>query len=273
MDSSTTVHAAGTLLHVDDTGEPDLPPIVCLHSLFFDNRMFDQFTRAAASMFRVIRPDYRSQGRSAAADGGVVTVDQCAGDIAALMDSLQVSHAHLLGTSMGGDIGLRLAVNRPDLVRSMALLGSSARAEPADKVAAFMGLADEFEEHGFTGERLDFMLQVMFGASTLGNPAMKETVELWKQRMAELPATLKPAIVGVIKRRDATAMLPDVRVPALVISGEECPVRPPEWARGLADGLPDSELVMLPKVGHSPILEAPDAVIPRVLDFFAVHNA
>lgn len=273
MDSSTTVRAAGTSLHVDDTGEPDLRPIVCLHSLFFDNRMFDQFTQAAAGKFRVIRPEYRSQGRSAPADGDIVTVEQCAGDIAALMDSLQVSHAHLLATSMGGDVGLRIAVNRPDLVRSMALLGSSARAEPTDKLDAYMALADEFGEHGFTGERLTFMLQVMFGASTLNDPAMKGTVELWRKRMAELPSSLKPAMAGVIKRRDATAMLPDVCVPALVISGEECPVRPPEWARGLADGLPDSELVMLPKVGHTPILEEPDVVIPRVLEFFTAHNA
>lgn len=43
---------------------------------------------------------------------------------------------HFLSSSMGGDVGLRVAANRPDLVRSMVITGSSARAEPADQLAA-----------------------------------------------------------------------------------------------------------------------------------------
>ncbi len=273
MASSTTVRVAGTALHVDDTGESDLRPIVCLHSLFFDNRMFDRFTAEAAGRFRVIRPEYRAQGRSAPADTDLVTMEQCAGDIAALLDALGVADAHVLATSMGGDVAVRLAAIRPDLVRSMALLGSSARAEPADTLQSYTALVDDLAAHGFNGERLAFMQKVMFGASTLADPAMKETVELWSERMTALPPSLKPAMMGVVKRRDASDLLPDVRVPALVVSGEECPVRPPDWARALADGLPDAELVMVPKVGHSPILENPDDVIPRVLRFFAEHDA
>jgi 3-oxoadipate enol-lactonase len=66
-------------------------------------------------------------------------------------------------------------------------------------------------------------------------------------------------------------LLGDIAAPALVISGDECWVRPPEWATELANGLPNSELVMLPRVGHSPLLEVPEVVIPRVLEFFDAH--
>ena len=272
MNASDTIRVAGTSLHVDDTGEESLEPVVCLHSLFVDNRMFDGFVEAARGTFRLIRPDFRGQGRSAPADRDVVTMEQCAGDIAALLDALGVSRAHLLVSSMGGDVGVRLAAYRPDLVRSMVFLGSSVRSEPADKLDAYMAWADDVTANGFKDERLDFVVQVMFGASTRASDAMKETVALWTDRLAGLTSSLKPAMAGVILRGDGTRLLPDVQVPALVISGEECPVRPPEWARELADGLPDSALQMLPAVGHSPLLERPDQVIPRVLDFFRTQR-
>ena len=269
--TSATIETAGGRFHVDDT-EGDAPPIVCLHSLFLDNRMFDDFTAEAEGEFRVVRPEYRGQGRSSPPTGDIITVEQCAGDMAAVMDELGVERAHLVATSMGGDVALRLAVYRPDLVASMAILGSSARPEPPDQLDQLMGLVDDLGEHGFTGERLDMLVTVMLGESTRTDPARSETVELWTERLTELPRSLVPAMTGVVKRRDARPLLVDITVPCLVISGEECFVRPPEWAHELADGLPDADLVMLPKVGHSPILEAPQETTTRVLQFFRARQ-
>ncbi|WP_046469687.1 alpha/beta fold hydrolase [Allosalinactinospora lopnorensis] len=272
MNTADTIQVAGTSLHVDDTGEASLEPVICLHSLFLDNRMFDGFVEAATGAFRLIRPDFRGQGRSAGTDRDVITMEQCAGDIAALLDQLGVSQAHVLVSSMGGDVGVRLAAYRPDLVKSMTFLGSSARAEPADKADAYMTWIEDVAQNGFTGERLDFLVQVMFGESTRASSQMKETVALWTDRLAQLSRALRPAMVGVALRGDATNLLSDVRVPTMVISGEECPVRPPEWAEELVNGLPASELVMLPAVGHSPLLERPDLVIPKVLDFLKAQR-
>ncbi|KAB1141721.1 alpha/beta fold hydrolase [Streptomyces luteolifulvus] len=272
MKTADTIRVAGTSLHVDDTGEESLEPVVCLHSLFLDNRMFDSFVEEATGAFRLIRPDFRGQGRSAGTDRDVVTMEQCAGDIAALLDQLEVSRAQVLVSSMGGDVGVRLAAYRPDLVKSMIFLGSSARSEPADKVDAYMTWIDDVVQNGFTGERLEFVVHVMFGESTRASSRMKETVALWTDRLAQLPPSLRPAMAGVALRGDATGLLPEVRVPTLVISGEECPVRPPEWAEEFASGLPASELMMVPGVGHSPLLERPDLVIPKVLEFLQAQR-
>lgn len=266
--TTTEILTAGSTFHVEDTGG-DLPVVVCLHSLFMDGRMFDGFAESAAATFRVIRPDYRGHGRSAAVDGDVTTVEQCAGDIAAVLDELDVTSAHVLATSMGGDVALRLALYRSDIVRSLALLGTSACAEPAEQGEALAAVVDDVAVNGFTGERLKFVTSIMFGASSHADPDLAAMIATWSQRFAELPTALAPAMRGVVGRRDANPLLPDIHVPALVISGEECPVRPPPWARELADGLPNSELVMMPEVGHSPILEAPETVIPRLLDFFS----
>ena len=108
----------------------------------------------------------------------------------------------------------------------------------------------------------------MFGETTRANPAQREMLVLWKERIAALRATLQPAMSGVIERGSVVDVLPSITAPALVISGEECIARPPEWARELAAGLPNSELLLLPNIGHSPLLEIPELVLPRIVAFF-----
>jgi pimeloyl-ACP methyl ester carboxylesterase len=269
--SSQSISVAGTTLHVDDTDEADLAPVVCLHSLFLDNRMFDDFVEAGRGQFRFIRPEFRGQGRSAAADRDILTMEQAAGDIAALLDKLGIESAHVAASSMGGDVAARLAAIRPDLVRSIVFLGSSVRREPPEAVSDYVAWTDDCGENGFTGERLDMLERVMLGESTRNDPAKKDTVVLWTERLAALPTTIKPAMLGVMLRHDGVDLLGDITAPSLVISGEECWVRPREWAQELADGLRDAELLMVPKVGHQPLIEAPEIVIPRLLAFFASH--
>jgi 3-oxoadipate enol-lactonase len=271
MASTARVPVAGGELHVDDTGEVDLVPVVCLHSLFLDNRQFDEFTSAAAGHFRVIRPDFRGQGRSSGAVRDVVTVESCAGDIQALLDRLGVTEAHFLVSSMGGDVGLRVAANRPDLIRSMVITGSSARAEPSGQLREFLQWVENVGERGFVDDVLATTMRIMLGETTLNDPGRREVVDLWTARIASLTPQLKPAMAGVILRRSALELLGDITAPTLVISGEECVARPPEWAKELAGGLPNSQLWMMPKIGHSPLLEAPDEVNPRVIAFFREH--
>ncbi|GCD96158.1 alpha/beta fold hydrolase [Embleya hyalina] len=269
--SSQSLPVAGTTLHVDDTDEPDVPPVLCLHSLFLDNRMFDDLVEAGRGRFRFVRPEFRGQGRSAGADRDILTMEQAAGDMAALLDKLGITSAHVAASSMGGDVAARLAAFRPDLVRSIVFLGSSVRREPPEAVGEYVAWTNDVGENGFTGERLAMLERVMLGESTRNDPAKRDTTGLWIGRLAALPTSLKPAMLGVMLRHDAVELLGDIAAPALVVSGEECWVRPPDWAAELADALPDSELVMLPEVGHSPLIEAPDIVIPRVLEFFASH--
>jgi pimeloyl-ACP methyl ester carboxylesterase len=269
--TTSSIDAAGTTFHVEDSGGAGVP-IVALHSLFLDGRMFDDFTSAARTDFRVVRPDFRGQGRSAPATGAIVTIEQNAGDIAAVLDRMGIERAHVVASSMGGDVAIRLAAIRPDLVRSLAFVGSSARPEPPEQLDAFRAWVDEAADLGFTAERLDFLVQIMFGETTRTDPAKHDMVEQWRERFAALPASLKPAMLGVVVRHDGVPLLADIDAPALVLSGEECPVRPPEWARELADGLRHAELVMVPGVGHSPLLEAPAVTTDRVLTFFRSHN-
>jgi 3-oxoadipate enol-lactonase len=262
------IRVNGTNLFVQDTGEADLPVVLALHSLFLDGRMFDGFVDAAAGVFRVVRPDFRGQGRSDLDTVPLIHLDTLVEDIVELIDRLGLSDINLLAQSMGGDVGFRLVAAHHELFRRMVVVGSSARSEPADQLARFQEWTRNVGEHGFVGETLDETMAIMFGETTRSDPAKSDMLALWRDRITAAPRRLHPAMAGVIERESALELLPKIQIPALIISGDEDLPRPPAWADELADGLPHAELVRLKGVGHSPTLEAPDVVLPRIIEFF-----
>ncbi|WP_329387537.1 alpha/beta fold hydrolase [Streptomyces sp. NBC_01716] len=262
-----TIPVNGTELFVRDTGEEDLPVVLALHSLFLDGRMFEGFKEAAAGRYRVIRPDFRGQGRSAPAEGDFIHLDTVTADVIALAEALNLKQVHLLVQSMGGDVAFRLAVARPALVRSMIVLGSSACSEPADQLQVFREWVNSVGRQGFVGDVLRETMEIMFGATTLTNPDKQDIVQLWESRIAEVPKTLRPAMAGVIERGTAVHLLPQIKVPVFIVSGEEDKPRPVPWQDEMAEHLPNATLWRLERIGHSPILEVPDVVLPRLLGF------
>ena len=259
-------------LFVADTGETDLPVVVCLHSLFLDHTMFDELVAAAAGRFRMVRPDFRGQGASPEATEEV-TMDQCADDVLGLLDRLRLERVHVVAQSMGGDVAVRVAARRPEAVDRMVLLGSSARAEPPEHLEAFRPIADEVAQRGFVDELLETTTQIMFGETCRNDPARADIVERWRSHFAALPPGLVHAVRGVVERPSAVGLLPSITAKTLVVSGGEDGERPPAWSAELVDGIPDAGLWSLPTTGHSVILEQPAIVIERVLAFLGGGQA
>lgn len=258
-----------TILWVADTGESDLPPVLCLHSLFLDGTMFDGFAERAEGQLRLIRPDFRGQGSSAPATGDIVTMDDCADDMLALIETMNLPPVHLVAASMGGDVAVRMVAEWPELFRSLVMMGSSARGEPPDQMERFRGLLNEAAVTGFVGDSLDILMAIMFGAATRAKPAAQPMLDHWRTRMALLPRSTWPAMFGVLERPSAVALLPRITVPTLLFSGTDDIARPRDWVQEVADGVKDAHFTVLDGVGHSPILERPEIVIPRVLAFLA----
>lgn len=265
----------GIKMYVHDTGEPDLPVVLCLHSLFLDSRMFDEFVGLAAGRYRVVRPEFRGQGRSDRDAVETITMDQDADDMLALIEHLGLKDVNLIAQSMGGDVAVRIAAARPELFRSLVMAGSSACNEPDGQLEEFMGWIGRAGEQGFINDSLEDTMAIMFGPTSRNStdPKRKATVALWEDRIGAVNRDLYPAMRGVILRENAVPLLPRITCPSLIFSGVEDTARPPAWAKQVADGIPDSELIVMEGVGHSPTLEVPDEVYPVILDFFARHNS
>src|SRR5688572_13031736 len=96
-------------LYYETAGEGE--PLVLSHAAFLDSRMFDAQWQALAEQFRVIRYDMRGFGKSSEVQGPRCRRD----DLRQLLQQLGITRAHFIGTSMGGEIMLDLALEQPEL--------------------------------------------------------------------------------------------------------------------------------------------------------------
>lgn len=267
MASAIGVNVRDTVLWVEDTGEAHLPPVLCLHSLWLDHTMFDALVEAAQGKFRLIRPDFRGQGKSAPPTGPVIDMDCCAADMEALIEVMGLADVNLVVQSMGGDVALRMVARRPKFYRSLVMLASSARGGEKDELEWVNKWLDDSYQTGFVGDSLQLLREVMFGATTRKAVSKQAMLKRWSDMLEASPQSLWPAIRGVIDRDGCAELLPSIPVPTLIFSGEEDVARPPAWAQEVFDGLPRAKLVPLSGIGHSPILEAPELVIPQIIAF------
>ncbi len=264
----SNIDVNGTTLWVADTGEAELPVILCLHSCFLDGTMFDGLVREAAGKFRVVRPDFRGQGKSRIHDVDIITMDMCADDMVALVEKMGLKSINVMAQSMGGDVAFRLISRRQELFRSLVVAGSSACGEPPEQGARFAQWVVDAGERGFTGDILDMTMEVMLGKTTRADPDKQALVTFWRNRIGALPKTLRPAMKGVMHRETSVPLLSSIKIPVLIINGEEDMPRPPAWSDEMKRELPNSKLMRLSKIGHSPTLEAPEIVLPAIIDFY-----
>lgn len=256
-------------LHVEDTGG-DGPPIVFSHGLLWDTRLFAPQVAALRGRHRCIAYDHRGQGRSeVTADG--YDMDTLAEDAAALIERLGVAPAHFVGLSMGGFVGLRLAIRRPELLRSLALIDTSAEPEAPAKIPRYRLLNFVARWFGF-GPVVGSVLPILFGPTFLGDPARAAERAEYRARLLALDRIGTPrAVRGVIERAGVAESLHRIRMPTLVVVGAEDVATPPARSEALAAGIAGARLVRIAGAGHTPTLEQPAAVNAALGAFLAEH--
>lgn len=239
--------------HVLPNATDATPVVVLLGSLGSDRSMWSAQIRELSRAFRVIAVDHRGHNDSELVPGPC-TMDDLAADVLALLDSLGVSRAHVVGLSLGGAIGQWLAIHHPDRVDSLALLCTAARfGEPegwtdraatvrADGVAA---VADAVVARWITrglAER-DPRLEARLTEMVLATPA-------------EGYAACCDALAGY----DVRADLGRIGCPTLVVAGDEDPSTAPDVVREIADGVEGARFVVLSPAAHVPTVELPGRV-------------
>jgi pimeloyl-ACP methyl ester carboxylesterase len=130
-----TLDVNGARIHWEERGAGS-DTVVFSHGLLFSGRMFDAQVEALADRYRCVTFDHRGQGGSGVTASGY-DMDTLAADAAALIEALGLAPCHFVGLSMGGFVGMRLAIRRPELLRSLALLETSADPEPEENVPRY----------------------------------------------------------------------------------------------------------------------------------------
>jgi 3-oxoadipate enol-lactonase len=265
------VRVNGTLLHYEDTGGAGAP-VVFAHGLLFSGRTFDAQVAALKGRHRCIAYDARGHGQSEVTKGGY-DMDTAFADAAALIEALGAAPCHFVGLSMGGFVGMRLAARRPELLRTLTLLATSADPEPGENVRPYKRLAFVAR---WLGLRLvaGRVMRILFAPKFLTDPARAAEREEWRRRLfANSKAGVTRATLGVVHRRPVADELKNVRTPTLVLVGSADVATVPAKARRIHELIAGSRLVVIPDAGHSPTVEEPAAVNAVLVDFLAAHQS
>jgi pimeloyl-ACP methyl ester carboxylesterase len=268
----TLVEVNGIRLSISDSGpppgKPDAPVLVMGHGLLFSTSMWRFQVEALRDRYRCVAIDWRGQGATPPTDSGY-DMDTLYEDAVALIEHLDVGPVHYLGLSMGGFVGMRLAARRPDLVRSLTLIDTSAGPEDPEKVKKYRLLATIY---GLLGMRplLGQVAPIMFTRDFLGTDAGKAVVSTWTAELARQDrAGTKKAIRGVTDRVPVGEEIRAITAPTLVVVGSGDVATPVAKAEAIAAAIPGSRLDVLAGVGHVSTLEDPariNACIEAFLD-------
>jgi len=258
-------HVRGFDLHYLQAGEGDDVLLLC--GLGDDvtawNGQFDPFSQD----YRVTVVDNRGVGRSSLPDGEFTVADM-AQDVAALCDAIGVGPAHVMGFSMGGAIAQELAIARPDLIRSLVIVGSWAYSDRLfrtfiESSAYFAGIADDdraflmyflastYSKAVFEDGRVDAFCDAM-----LNNPYPQSTEAF--QRTAR-----------AILHHDTRDRLGAIAAPTLVLHGEDDVICPPRHSRMIASLIPGAKLVGVAEQAHQPFQEDPATFNETVRRFWS----
>lgn len=246
---------------------PGRESIFFSHGLLLDHHQWDHQIDHFSERFRCVAYDHRGQGDSNVADAPLVDMETLYFDAAALVEHFDAAPCHFVGASMGGNVGLRLAARRPELVDSLVVVGTRPGPEPHDNVPRYrrMNFVARWIGMGLVLERV---MPHLFGDHFLKSPEAEPRRERWKSRLQSRNPSISKAVEGVLFRPGIESELEKIDVPMLIIHGEDDRSVPIEVGRRLAERMPNAEFVAIPDAGHTPPVENPTAVNEALAEFF-----
>jgi len=242
--------------------------IVFSHGLLWSGKMFKEQAAALQDRYRIITYDHRGQGKSQAARSGY-DMENVYLDAVELLESLRLGPYHFVGLSMGGFVGMRLAARRPDLLRSLILLETSADPEPRENIGKYRLLNGIVRWLGFWPV-IGSVMKIMFGQKFLNDPLRrglkKKMIKALKENNR---SSITKAVRGVITRQGIADELDRITVPTLIMVGDQDVATVPDKARAIHAQIPHSELIIIPGAGHTASVEEPEAVNEAISAFLA----
>lgn len=244
--------------------------IVFAHGLLWSGRMFDNQVNTFKDRYRCITFDFRGQGQSEVTESGY-DIDSLTEDTATLIHTLQCVPCHFLGLSMGGFVGMRLAIRKPELLKSLMLLETSADPEPKENIGQYRLL--NFIARWF-GLRIvaNKVMPIMFGEKFLNDSARTKEKKEWRERLiANHRIGISRAVNGVINREGVYDQLDKITIPTLIVVGDQDVATVPAKAERINARIRGSKLVTISGAGHTSTVEEPVAVNAALEEFLSAH--
>lgn len=258
MTDGGVVHLPITGLDVEVAGSG--PPVVFTHDGLLHGAQWDAQFDALASDYRVARWDRRGYGRSPATTEPYSSFD----DLATVIRAVSATPVTLIGCSFGGFVSLQCALDHPDLVSALILIGP---------IVSGVTLSEHFLTRGgraVPGPDAPVEEHIAFWTEDpwIISPANTAARQRLRTLLTDNPHNLDPkADSAATPDQPAVHRLAEIRVPTLILVGAGDHPDVHAHCGAIEAGIPDAQRVLIPGSGHLPQLEAPDTITDAVRDF------
>lgn len=237
-------------------------PLVFINSLGSDLRIWDGLIPAFVEQWPLIRYDKRGHGLSDCPPGPYTLRDHTE-DLAGLLAQVQAPPAILIGVSVGGMIALDFAHHYPEHVQALVLCDTGAKIGTA---AYWTERSSAVRQDGLAP--LAPLILARWFSSTFAASA-PTAYRGYQNMLTRTPAEGYAATCDALRDADLRAAIPTITIPALVLCGDEDLATPPTLGRELAAALPHARFALIPKAGHIPSIEQPQALATAIQHFLA----
>jgi pimeloyl-ACP methyl ester carboxylesterase len=269
-DGSHAAHGPGETVRLNylDWGPRFHPTmLVCVHGLTRQCRDFDVLAKGLSRDYRIICPDIVGRGRSGwLNDKSGYNFETYIAHMTDLIEHLGKEQVDWLGTSMGGIIGMRIAAERPEMIRRLVLndVGPLVSAAGLQQIAQYVGEDPRFRT---LTQVMEYLKRVHSGFGELSDALWSEMTTHSVLRLPEGGYALHydPAIGTQFKRQpikdiDLWEVWDKITCPVLALRGEMSQLLTRETAQKMSERGPRAKVVEIAGVGHAPALMSPDQI-------------
>ena len=240
------------------------PPLVLLHPFPANHEIWAPVAERLAGKYRCILPDLRAHGDSEAGAGPAL-MSRHAADLNKVCDKAGVGKAVFAGVSIGGYILFEFWRAHPERVHALVFCDTRASADTEEARAARLKSAEDVLQSG-PEPFFDALLPKLLGETT--RRERPDLVEQARKMMSKMLTERIAAVQqGMAARPDSIPTLATITVPTLALVGEEDTLTPRADAEAILQGIPGSQLKLIPRAGHFAPFEQPEETANTLLAF------
>jgi len=267
----------GVRIHFQEAGDEQAPPIILLHGFISSNLIWSHVLLTLARKgFRVIAPDLPGYGYSDKPADATYSIAEQARAVVALMDRLGIKKAIVVGASYGGAVAATAALDYPDRVHKLIMIGAVTNDEAKKKFllrVSCMPLIGDIATPLFLGSRwiLKKRMQAMY--RRMQKPINEKMVASRHHLLATANthrAMIRTARAWSANRIEREASL--IRQPTMIVWGDQDDHFPVDNAFRLRDAIPNSKLIIFRNCGHLPPAEYPEQFVAAVSEFCSLKS-
>lgn len=249
-----------------ELGNRDKRTIVLAHPILFDSTVFDHLASELANDFHLVILDIHGHGESGYR--APLTLEGMSDDYHQLLTRLDLPNVTWVGYSIGGMVGLRLALAHPEAIDSLILIATTARPDPPQIREQTWHLWEMFRA-GHREDIVDGALQFFFAANTFEREP--QLVASYRNKVTDCNQVRGEGIFEVARavfdRTDISEQIGAIKTPTLAIAGKEDLLAPPPELELIASRLPNARLAIVDEASHLLVVEKPEEVAEIIGEF------